>query len=49
MKARKITSLILCAALTANMLVSSASTSASAYSGAGESRIYTYNGYTVEY
>lgn len=47
MKARKIISLILCAAITANMLVSSVS--ASAYSGTGESRIYTYNGYTVEY
>lgn len=47
MKAGKITSLILCAAITANMLVSSVS--ASAYSGTGESRIYTYNGYTVEY
>ncbi len=45
MKVRKITSLILCAAITANLLVSSAS----AYSEAGESRVYTYNGYTVEY
>ncbi len=47
MKVRKITSLILCTAITANMLVSSVS--ASAYSGTGESRTYTYNGYTVEY
>lgn len=45
MKVRKITSLILCTAITANLLVSSAS----AYSEAGESRVYTYNGYTVEY
>lgn len=45
MKVRKITSLLLCAAITANLLVSSAS----AYSEAGESRVYTYNGYTVEY
>ena len=44
---KKIVSLALCIAITANMLVSSVS--ASSYSGTGESRLYTYNGYTVEY
>ncbi len=47
MKVRKIISLILCAAITADLLVTLVS--ASAYSEAGESRVYTYNGYTVEY
>lgn len=44
---KKIVSLALCAAITANMLVSSVS--ASSYSGTGESRLYNYKGYTVEY
>lgn len=44
---KKIVSLALCAAITANMLVSSVS--ASSYPGTGESQLYTYNGYSVEY
>ncbi len=47
MKVKKIVSLVICAAVTVNMLVSSVS--ASSYSGTEESRVYTYNGYTVEY
>lgn len=44
---KKIVSLALCAAITANMLVSSVS--ASSYPATGESQLYTYNGYSVEY